>query len=229
MRNDIASFDRRNEVPGAFETMEVHIPWLNGDQVLSFPTSEDQLVQWGGATFAGQGMIHAEGAKLDIFRVNNLEHMNQSAPRREGVIIQTESVTLMILSASALEYYYDDADDKRALQYSHLDFDVRDIQDISSVSGLLPEIWGIVPTSKQTLAHKSLDGEMSSSVGEQPPLPLRRPILRYGTPQHHADNQALQMKMLAEMLSPSVSVTDDRTAAVVCSGLQCDRPSMDFL
>ena len=49
--------------------------------------------------------------------------VNANAPRREAVFITSESLKMVVVSASAMEYYYTDSNDARMLEYAHLDME----------------------------------------------------------------------------------------------------------
>merc|ERR1719247_2065340 len=148
-------------------------------------------------TFAGEPFMHPHNISVDIIRIDNPSGMNASAPRREGVLVMCDSVKLIIVSSSAWEYYWDDKDDNRAKKYSHLDFEIMDMKDSNSFTGLLPEVWGLKPPTNKNAIHND---------------------------QAFNDSHAMdaRMKALANRPTPR-STGNDETSALVCSGGQCSR------
>lgn len=224
IRRDVAKFDRNAEMPGTLETIQVRAPWRD-DQLLTFPLTDDALMQHNLVKYSGH-FDHPHNITFHLFRGEHPPGIHQSAPRREGVLIQCDSVKLMIVSASALEYYWDDNDDQRARQFSHLDFELWDMKDVSSFGGLLPEVWGLKPKANQD------DHGQSQAENRPHPQILESEVLanmqapEQSSPQNLNKDERrreLTREILTNMLYPKS--TDDNTAAVVCSGLQCSRPS----
>lgn len=69
---------------------------------------------------------------------------------RECLDAAGHSMHFYICSAPAEEYYGDFQD--LALKYGHLDMVFIDVRDFKSLSGLLPELWGVQPMSDATKA-----------------------------------------------------------------------------
>merc|ERR1711964_276406 len=108
------------------------------------------MIDLGAHVFSNQHFAHPHNVSFHIFRLKAPEHtMDQSAPSREGVLITSASLKILVASTPAFEYYWEDRNDDRALQYAHLDFDLLDMQELSSFTGLLPEVWGLVPAADQ--------------------------------------------------------------------------------
>ena len=123
IRSDIASFDRREAPPGFMESVEVRAPWYDAKE-LKFPTEVDQMVQVGRWMVLPHGFHYSDAISFELLRIDHSAHDDALAPRIEGVLIKTRSVHLAIFSTSALEYYWADPHDYRALKYSHLDMEM---------------------------------------------------------------------------------------------------------
>lgn len=175
IRRDIASFEKLEDASDLLETIEVRAPWMS-EGPLTFP--KNQEVRWG--SFAVSPTFdHPHNISLSLLRIQNPSSMDKAAPRREGVLITCDELKLFVVSTSAFEYYWTDADSERALQYSHLDFELLDLKHPYSFSGLLPEVWGLVPMLNQDTNRRARE-----------PIPSEQ----------NPDAQAMQRLILSSML-----------------------------
>jgi len=218
VRRDIATFDRSKEVPGTLESVEVRVPWMS-DKLLTWPSSDDRIVQGRGWALSGYEYAHPHNIVFDLFRVDNPHpvtyNFDASKPHREGVMIMSDSVKIMIVSTSALEYYYLDADDQRAMKYAHLDIEIIDMVNESSFTGMLPEVWGIAAKTNKTEKMQISTDETANSADPAS-----------NTSQLH--RQTLKRHILEHLLEPRDTAVKDNTAASVCSGLQCSQSSARY-
>lgn len=225
IRPDIVSFNRTQEMPQSFETLEVRATWW-GEQLLTFPTKGEDIVIWGSFMMAGHPYEHPKNIIFDLVRIQHTEGMDASKPRREGVIITCESVKIMIVSTSAWEYYWEDSNDTRALKHSHLDFELLDMQNPSSFTGLLPEIWGLAPRDTTvTLSKESSQDATAAHTNQNPSLHgLRKQFLanlvapvsdEASDVRNAAHKRGLKRQTLKDLLSPGGETPETRTTAGV--------------
>lgn len=201
---------------------------------MTFPSKDDETIQWGSFTFKQQFYEHPEGITFMLVRLEHGSGMDREAPRREGVLITSNSVKILILSTSALEFYWDDADEHRALKYAHLDFEVFDMRGASSWTGLLPKVWGIVPgAQKPDLLVDDASGRAEPHSKQRTSLEsartLQMEILAH-MDVHHSTNasagNAITREILRNLLPQGIEGGEgeqDSTVAGVCGSSQCSR------
>jgi len=140
VRRDIYSPHRALLPAGSFKTLKVSAP---DEGLLTFSTNDAETVQWGRFIFPGAPCVYPGNVTIDLLRLLDHSAASESTLQREGVLISSKSIVLCISSASALEYYWGDENKYRSLKYAHLDLEVLYAKDVTSWTGLLPEVWGV--------------------------------------------------------------------------------------
>eukprot|EP00929_Paragymnodinium_shiwhaense_P095420 TRINITY_DN5652_c0_g1_i1.p1 TRINITY_DN5652_c0_g1~~TRINITY_DN5652_c0_g1_i1.p1 ORF type:complete len:1295 (+),score=207.12 TRINITY_DN5652_c0_g1_i1:95-3979(+) len=153
IKDDLVHFNRANLLPDAFETLEVSLDWYSPGPMSVMPPADAYFLHW-------------RDVHIAFARMWNEGHIGPPppAPRREGVMITSNSLKILVLSTSAKEWH---EDPYMALKYSHLDIFIIEIKDPTSLRGILPEIWGLAPMRNETramikLSNGSLTGNPSS-------------------------------------------------------------------
>jgi hypothetical protein len=150
IRKDIGQFERAKEPLGSLETIEAKVPW-HSDQPILF--DEHGSWEWGNFILAGETLAHESSqVELDVMVFKTPSAIDQAAPKRAGVLVTTPVAKFVIVSSSAHEMYYVDDDDKRALQYAHLDVEFLHMDHPAKWGGLLPEVWGNIRNMIKTNA-----------------------------------------------------------------------------
>lgn len=144
IRKDIASFNRKTHDANTLETIQVKAPWMGSGKL---PFAVDSLAKLRNYHFSGAPYTHSQGISFDIFRVLPVEGQDDNAPTREGLMVTSGATKFVIISSSALEYYYEDAHGPNPYVYAHLDMELLHTPDVSTCSGLLPEVWGVIARS----------------------------------------------------------------------------------
>merc|ERR1711972_262923 len=91
MRGDLYGLNRTSAMPGAFETLEVKMDWWNGGvPLMSMPPPDAYFLHWRD--------IH-----ISFARVRQREPLGH-APQREAVMLNSNTVKLLIISSSAKEF-----------------------------------------------------------------------------------------------------------------------------
>jgi len=212
---------RSNESPGSLATLEVTAPWWK-EGLLTFPTNNDDLIDVGTYLFSKQHYAHPHNVSFDIFRVKppQVDRANESGPTREGILITSDSLKVVVMSTPAFEYYWEDDNAEREIRYAHLDFDLFDMKGLSSFNGLLPEVWGIKPAANQPKLSTTPSKDSSSSTSQS----LKSQILANmlvpdKSAAHGTSSRGLTKQILEDMLFPGNS--NERTSAGVCGKGQC--------
>lgn len=193
IRHDIADFRRNDKLAGSFDTVEIRAPyWATG--LLTMPENEgecgsrvptdgqkvsaaDECLQTDKYVISPE-FVHPQDIVIQPFRIKNPAiGLDSATPFIEGVYIACKSMKLAVTSSSALEFYWDDKDDHRALKYAHLDIQFLDMQNASSWTGLLPEVWGLVPGPSTASVGQPRSEESVTESSMDPSRELQRLIL----------------------------------------------------
>jgi len=142
-----ARLRKNSTLSGSFETLDITLV----DS--PFPLQSLRAPVHGGAdtTEAWQDYVVDDGAVQ--FRVGRRLH---DLPRVysktfEYVYVQTPDITFAICPAHAAIEYPSDA--RKALKYAHLDMFILDMFDVRRFTGVLPELWGIIPLSDEVRSY----------------------------------------------------------------------------
>eukprot|EP00929_Paragymnodinium_shiwhaense_P115127 TRINITY_DN83782_c0_g1_i1.p1 TRINITY_DN83782_c0_g1~~TRINITY_DN83782_c0_g1_i1.p1 ORF type:complete len:437 (+),score=86.27 TRINITY_DN83782_c0_g1_i1:115-1425(+) len=153
INRDLASFDRRALPEDAFETLNVTVPWHSSERLIVKPPSDAFFQHWRNIQISFSRIrehgSHKFGGELP------------DAPRREGALITTGSMKLLILSTSAKEWH---EDHYLAMKYSHLDLFVLEMREPETCTGVLPELWGVQPLTNETRAMMKTPRPLSSPL-----------------------------------------------------------------
>ena len=112
---------------GDFATLNVTFPQYSWERIQQIPGD----------------ILHHYGLTLAFSRVRySYGFTKQPRVPREAVVVQARSMSIVIMSSSAYEYYNDWV---LAAHHAHLDLEILHMKNLSSFTGLLPELWA-VPT-----------------------------------------------------------------------------------
>jgi len=137
IKDDLHNFNKDLQNPGEFETLKVAMWTPERTELQTMPPLHnswdvDNLVITFGAQHWGE-----EARK------------HRGAPRRECVSIASVTSKLAVCSSSAHEYF---GNGIGAWEFAHLDINFANVtaETTSSLKGVLPELWGLVPVSNRT-------------------------------------------------------------------------------
>jgi len=133
---NLTYFNRGSLPPNAFETLDVKMEWWRPGVVGIMPPGDAQFNHW-------------SGISMGFGRVRHYGQLNAgAAPRREAVYIVSKHLKILILSSAAREYFLESG--HLGMEYSHLDLEIMEIADQKQITGILPELWGMLPMSEET-------------------------------------------------------------------------------
>lgn len=136
IKKDLVHFNRSTLVPNAFETLNIVMWDARPTPLKVFPPPD--------------GYFYQEGVTVAFLKQN--WDREQDAPQRECAWIGTALSKVIVCSASAREHFGELGLGGR--KYAHLDIEVVDMHsEREALSGVLPELWGIVPKSDTTKAY----------------------------------------------------------------------------
>lgn len=156
IKRDLTYFDRAELPPNSFETLDVKMEWSypNGGMVNIMPPGDAQFNHW-------------SGISLGFGRVRHFGQLKAgTAPRREAVYVVSNSLKILILSSSAREYFLEKGE-HLSMEHSHLDLELMELGDQSNLTGILPELWGILPMSEETRKLRKLSKD-DDTVDDRP-------------------------------------------------------------
>jgi len=137
IKDDLLHFQKNLVNPGEFETLNVAM-WLPERRSLKvMPAQKEALdIEDLSVTFTAQWW-------------NEEFRQRIGAPRRECVAVGSATSKFVVCSSSAHEFF---GNGIGAWQFAHLDIEFTDVHAESSdvLKGLLPELWGFMPTSERT-------------------------------------------------------------------------------
>ena len=91
-----------------------------------------------------EDVLYSRGITVGFRRIHHSHEEQQPLIPREAVLVHCRSMTAIVLSSSAYEYY---SNWVLAAQYAHLDLELLSMHNTSSFTGLLPKLWGLQPTN----------------------------------------------------------------------------------
>ncbi|CAE7777872.1 hypothetical protein AK812_SmicGene16720 [Symbiodinium microadriaticum] len=113
---------------GEFSTMDVILPQYSSLPIRYMP----------------EDVLYSRGITVGFRRIHHSHEEQQPLIPREAVLVHCRSMTAIVLSSSAYEYY---SNWVLAAQYAHLDLELLSMHNTSSFTGLLPKLWGLQPTN----------------------------------------------------------------------------------
>eukprot|EP00928_Gymnodinium_smaydae_P044281 TRINITY_DN29547_c0_g1_i1.p1 TRINITY_DN29547_c0_g1~~TRINITY_DN29547_c0_g1_i1.p1 ORF type:complete len:546 (+),score=74.18 TRINITY_DN29547_c0_g1_i1:89-1726(+) len=133
VKRDLLAFNRSTHRSGTFETMDVV---LSGDQQLRTRmwTSEGADVQ-------------LQFGPLSMWKYPRL-HCKLGYAEREVVYVQSPAIEFALITSEASEY----CSGPKRVEFAHLDMMILSMRGEHSFSGVLPELWGVRPTSEEVEA-----------------------------------------------------------------------------
>lgn len=207
IRKDIGISQPRE---GSLESLEVFAPWVSSE-LLTLPSRSEDMVAHGSIMYDPVGwQTHAEGVSILVYRMTGDRPEDRLLAHIEGVLIVSDGVKMIVRSSSAWEYYYESSDADLAMKYAHLDVDFFDMnEELSTLTGLLPEVWGLTNSSNSSLATNSSEDELHSQQKGDRHAMQERITRRRAATNSSSSRQGLLSNILKDMLElpASVSVT----------------------
>jgi hypothetical protein len=197
---NMTNFDKSKAMPLSLETLELKLLW-HEDGLVQW-TKDEALLPWGKFMMKPYPFEHPQNVTLDLLQ--SQDHRMEGVPRREALIITSASMRMAIMSAAAFEFYYNDEADYRGWKYAHLDIEFLELKNVSSWSGLLPEIWGIKAKRVGADAHPASRGAIKNT--------------RFPDMDRHELNRHILVEMLSSEHGPG---THRGTLGGVCGNVQC--------
>mmetsp|Transcript_145691 Transcript_145691/g.256919 ORF Transcript_145691/g.256919 Transcript_145691/m.256919 type:complete len:305 (-) Transcript_145691:92-1006(-) len=146
IKKDLMHFNRSTLAPNAFETLNI-VMWDSRPTPLKVFPPADAYFYHAGVTVA--------------FLRQNWDR-ERDAPNRECAWIGTALSKLVVCSASAREYFNEGFGGRK---YAHLDLEFDDMHnEKGALSGLLPEVWGMVTPSETTRSYIKRTYEISEAA-----------------------------------------------------------------
>jgi len=141
-----ARLNRSAALPGLFETLDITL--LDAPAPMRAIRAPTYGSRGGAVAWKDYGV----GGGTVQFRIGRQPH---EPPRIYGkyfeyLYVQTPDITFAICPAHAAVEY--PSDPRKALKYSHLDLFIFEMHDASIFTGILPELWGVIPLSEEVKA-----------------------------------------------------------------------------
>lgn len=153
VKKDIISFNRSSVARDAFETVDVRIGREGGEILRNMPAPKEGLV------------LKGRPVSIDFWKMKAgplVRTAKIGKARRECVGVYTREFDFAICSAPAVEYF-----GKLwhlAILYAHLDVILVRMPQAGSVTGILPELWGLAPMSQETSSYIVPDRDPASTT-----------------------------------------------------------------
>lgn len=154
IKKNLTYYDRAALPENSFETLDVKMEWMQEEKMEVMPPGDAQFDHW-------------RGIRLGFGRVRHFGQLKAGpAPRREAIYVTSKSLKILILSSSAREYFLESGE--LALEFSHLDIEIMEIADESKLTGILPELWGLVPMSAETNKLRKVSKDVLAAMSRLP-------------------------------------------------------------